>query len=302
MLDAIEAMALPPLRQLPVQEARARAIAMSRRNVSAPPIADAADRTIPGPGGDLKLRIFTPPGSGPFPVVVYFHGGGYVLCNLDTHDLLCREICHGGGCIVVAVDYRLAPEHKYPAATDDCLAATRWAADNALHFNGDGRCIAVAGDSCGGNLATVTCLRIRDEGGPALRGQLLFCPITDYYDPPTPSYIENAEGYLLTRDSMIWFLDHYLKDPAEGALPYVSPLRYCDLGGLPPALVITAEFDPLRDEGDRYAGRLAEAGVLTEHHCYAGMIHGFYGQFGVLDRSRQAIAEACAWLRGVCSD
>ena len=299
MLDAARAMGLPPLHECSVAEARERAVNMRPRDAIPAPVAKVTDVAIAGPGGDLPLRIYTPGGAGPFPILVYYHGGGYVVCNLDTHDQLCHELCHESGAMIVSVDYRLAPEHKFPAATDDCLAAARWAGEHIGDFNGDAGRIALGGDSCGGALAAVTNIRVRDEGGPAVRGQLLVYPITDYYDPPTQSYIDNADGYFLTRDGMKWFYDHYLNNSAEARHPHVAPLRCPDLGGLAPAYVITAEFDPLRDEGDQYARRLSEAGVNTVHKPYPGMIHGFYSQIGILDRSAEAIADSCAWLKSV---
>ena len=299
MLDAAQELGLPPLHECSVEEARDRAVKMRPMDATPAPVGQVANVSIPGPAGDLPIRIYSPEGKGPFPVLVYFHGGGYVVCNLDTHDQLCHELCNKSDAMIISVDYRLAPENKFPAAIDDCLAATRWLGENAEDLNGDASRIAVAGDSCGGTLATVTNIRIRDEGGPALCGQLLIYPITDYYDPPSQSYLDNADGYFLTRDGMKWFLDHYLSDPAEGHHPHVSPLRCSDVSGLAPAYVITAEFDQLRDEGDNYAQRLKEAGVDTVHKPYPGMIHGFYSQIGVLDRTEQAINESCDWLKRI---
>lgn len=186
-------------------------------------LADVSEQTIDGPGGPLRIRSYTPQGTGPFPLLVFFHGSGFVLCSLDTHDGMCRNLCAGAGCVVASVDYRLAPEHKFPAGINDCLHATRWAAAHAAELGADPACVAVAGDSAGANMAAVTALRLRNEGGPALCGQLLLYPVTDYYTPGTPSYQENAEGYGLTRDTMKWFWDHYLNDASEGAHPYASP-------------------------------------------------------------------------------
>jgi acetyl esterase len=243
------------------------------------------------------LRIYTPLGEGPFPLMMFFHGSGFVVCSLDTHDGMARNLCAGTGCVVVSVDYRLAPEAKFPAAPDDCLAATRWAAANAAALGGDPGKMFVAGDSAGGNLAAVTALRLRDEGGPQLLGQLLIYPVTDHYEPGTPSMMENAEGYGLTRVGMMWFWDHYLEHPSHGANPYASPLRAGDWRGLPPALVVTAEYDPLRDEGEYYAERLRQAGVPTEMKRWDGMNHGFFFWPGVVERSGQAMDEACDWVR-----
>ena len=233
---------------------------------------------------------------------MFFHGSGFVLCSLDTHDGMCRNLCAGAGCVVVSVDYRLAPEHKFPAGTEDCLHATRWAAAHAAELGADPARIAVGGDSAGATMAAVTAIRVRDEGGPALCGQLLLYPVTDYHTPGTPSYEENAEGYGLTRDTMKWFWAHYLNDASEGAHPHASPLRAADLSGLPPALVITAEYDPLRDEGEFYAEKLRTAGVPAALSRYDGVNHGFMFWAGIVDRAGAAMNEACEWLRGVFAD
>ena len=242
------------------------------------------------------MRIYTPQGSGPFPVLVYFHGGGWVIGNVDTHDPTCRTLTNAAGCVVVSVDYRLAPEHKFPAAVDDCYAATQWVAANAAAINGDSSRIAIGGDSAGGNLTAVVAIEARDKGGPPLVFQLLVYPVTDY-SFSTPSYRDNGDGYLLTKDSMVWFWDHYLRSEADGQDYRASPLRASDLTGLPPALVITAEYDPLRDEGEAYAARLQEAGVSVTCTRYDGMIHGFYGLTAVVDQARKAVEESVAALR-----
>ncbi len=296
MLD--RAAGLPPTHTLPVAEARARYEALTALRPEAAPVAAVIERQIAGPGGPLTLRIYTPEGSGPFPLIVFYHGSGFVLCSLDTHDGMARNLCGGAGAVVVSVDYRLAPEHRFPAGPDDCLEATRWAAAHAGELNADAARMVLAGDSAGGNLATVTALRLRDEGGPAAIGQLLIYPATTHYSDEMPSYSENAEGYGLTRDLMMWFWDHYLGD-ADGGHPHASPLRVADLSGLPPALVQTAEFDPLRDEGERYAERLIAAGVPTTLTRWTGMNHGFMQWANQVASATAAMAEATDWLRAM---
>jgi acetyl esterase len=288
---------VPATHTLTVAAARTQYEARISLMAPAAPVGNVTERTVEGPGGSMVLRVYTPRSLGPYPILVFFHGSGFVLCSLNTHDGMCRNLSAGADCLVVSVDYRLAPEHKFPAAVDDCVFATRWVADHATELNGDAPHLVIAGDSAGGNIAAATALRLRDEGGPPLCGQLLLYPVTDYHTPGTPSYAANAEGYGLTRDTMRWFWDHYLTDPSESSNPYAAPLRARDLSGLPPALVITAEYDPLRDEGERYAERLREAGVRTALLRYDGMNHGFLFWVGLVDKAGDAMAEACAWLR-----
>jgi acetyl esterase len=290
---------VPATHTLPVDVARAQYEARIALMAPAAEIAAVGERIIDGPRGALCIRIYTPRGIGPFPLLVFFHGSGFVLCSLDTHDGMCRNLCAGAECVVASVDYRLAPEYKFPAGIDDCLHATRWAAAHAAELGANPELLAVAGDSAGANMAAVTALRLRDEGGPALWGQLLLYPVTDYHTPGTPSYEDNADGFGLTRDTMKWFWDHYLNDTSEGAHPHASPLRARDLSGLPPALVITAEYDPLRDEGEFYAEKLRAAGVATSSTRYDGVNHGFMFWVGVVDKAGTAMSEACEWLRGV---
>jgi acetyl esterase len=266
-------------------------------NESGPEMAKVEARDIDGPGGKIPVRIYTPKGGAPRkPGLVFFHGGGFVLCGLDTHDGTCRELAHGADCIVVSVDYRLAPEAKFPAAPEDCYAATQWTAFEARSLGIDPSRIAVAGDSAGGNLAAVVSLMCRDRGGHLPIHQLLIYPVTDF-DFETESYRTNGEGYFLSTDMMKWFWHHYLESDADGAHPHASPLRAAHLEGLPPATVITAEYDPLRDEGRAYAERLAAAGVPTQYTNYDGVFHGFFGMTAQLPRARKAVDEACATLR-----
>ncbi len=259
-------------------------------------VARVQNRTIPGPAGPIPVRLYWPEGNGPHPVLVFFHGGGFVICDLDSHDGACRALANGVGCLVMSVDYRLAPEARFPAGPADCYAATCWAGENAASLGGDPSRIAIGGDSAGGNLAAVTAQQVRDRGGPDLAYQLLVYPVTDHaFD--TDSYRENAEGYMLTRDMMRWFWDHYLEKRAHGSQPLASPLRAPDLENLPPALVITAEFDPLRDEGEAYAARLRESGVPVELIRFDGMFHGFWSMFELLDKGKQAMSASCERLR-----
>ena len=254
------------------------------------------DRIVPGPDGEIPVRVYTPEESAPVPALVYFHGGGFVYCSIETHDVLCRQLARDAGCAVISVEYRRAPEHTYPAAPEDCYAATRWVAERAAEIGVDPARIAVGGDSVGGNLAAVVALMARDRGGPGLRQQLLIYPVTNHaFD--TASYRENAEGLLLTRQMMQTFWGYYLERESDGGDAYASPLRAPNLSGLPRAYVVTAEFDPLRDEGAAYAERLRRAGVAVTHAHYSGMIHGFFDMFETIDRSRDACAEAVEALR-----
>lgn len=300
LLTRVNAQVAPQSQPISAAEHRATTLVQAKQSGPLPSVAALAERTIPGPGGALPVTIYTPIGDAPFPLLLYFHGGGFVLPGLPHHDYLCRELCNRVSCVVVAVDYRLAPEAPFPAATDDCLAATRWAAEHALELNSDPARVAVAGDSSGGALAAVTALRCRDAGGPMLRAQLLLCPLTAYHTPPTPSALAYAKGYLMTRARLIWYLAQYLTD-AEAAHPYAFPLAAPDLRGLPPTLIITAEYDILRDEGERYAARLQAAGVPTVQSRYPGMIHGFFAMPGLLAQAQQAMDEAIVWLQGTLS-
>ena len=245
------------------------------------PVEDVArteDRVIPGADGtELPVRIYWPSSSNePLPVVVFFHGGGWVIGGIDSHDGQVREMVNRTGMVYVSVDYRLAPEARFPAAAEDCYAATQWVAANAAVIGADADRLGVAGDSAGGNLAAVVALMARDRGGPAIAHQLLIYPCCDMDSNAWPSQTENGTGYFLTKESMDWFYDQYA-DVADRNNPYASPIKAADLSGLPPACVITAEYDPLRDEGEAYGARLQEAGVDCEVHRYDGMFHGFFG-------------------------
>jgi acetyl esterase len=257
-------------------------------------VARVEDRKIPGSAGEIPIRIYTPQGNGPFPVLIFFHTGGWQIGDLDSQDPMCRRLTNLTGCIVVSVDYRLAPEHPFPAAPEDCYAATRWVADNAGQFGGDASRLAVGGDSSGGNLATVVALMAREQGGPELVFQLLICPSTDF-SLNTSSMEEFGEGYQLTKAQMIWIRNNYLPNPVDQTNPLASPLLAPDLTGLPPALIVTAECDPLRDEAEAYGKRLAEAGVPVKVSRYEGMIHDFLDLFE--EQGNQALTEAASALR-----
>lgn len=264
------------------------------------PVGQIAHQLIPGQGGDILARIFTPKGDGPFPVIVYFHGGGWVIANLEVYEPSCRALCNEAEAIVVSVAYRQAPEHKYPAAADDAHAAVQWVMNNARQLNGDSSRVAVAGESAGGNLAAVACLRARDEGGRMPVAQLLVYPVTDA-SMNTPSYTEQANAKPLNAAMMQWFWKHYLKDESQGREPYASPMMAGNLAGLPPAIVITAELDPLRDEGEAYARRLADAGVSVDMRRFDGVTHEFFGLAGAVSKATEAVTEAANGLKKVWS-
>lgn len=257
------------------------------------------DRTIPGPRREIAVRVYRPDVEGPAPVLVWYHGGGWVIGDLDSTDATCRKLCARADVVVVSVDYGLAPEEPFPAATDDAWAALTWVAEHADEVGGDAGRLAVGGDSAGGNLAALVAIRARDEGGPVLRHQLLVYPATDLV-MAHPSIEGNGEGYFLSRDAMFWFRGHYLgadDELGDPASPAVSPLRVDDLSGLAPAQVLTAEFDPLVDEGDDYAARLADAGVPVDHVRHPGLVHGFFGMGALSPTCDAAAADAADRLR-----
>jgi len=295
LLDAMAAAGGPALGAMSVAETRTMFdnMPLPRKQIE---LARIENRTIPGPAGEIPVRIYQPNGAAVKPVLVYFHGGGWVIGSLDAYDATCRELAQEAGCVVVSVDYRLAPEHRYPAAPEDCHAAVKWVAANAASLGADPKRLAVGGDSAGGNLSAVVSQMARDKGGPAIRFQLLVYPVTDA-DFTRRSYIDNAEGYLLTTAAMHWFWDHYIPSKPQRAEPYASPLRAADLSGLPPAWVCTAEFDPLRDEGEAYAQRLQQAGVSTTLTRFDGLIHGFISMGVAAPKAQAAVDEAVAALK-----
>lgn len=297
-LAAGAALGLPPLRAMSAVDARARADAEER--VAGAEVKSTEMVSIPVEGGTIGARIYRPLGAdGVLPAIVYIHGGGWVLCSLDTHDNTCRNLCAGVGAVVVSIDYRMAPEYRFPVATDDCLAAARWVADHAGQLGIDANRLMVGGDSAGGNLSAVTALRIRDEGGPNLAGQMLIYPVTDDIAAGFPSYSEFAEGFGLTADDMAWFWEHYVPDPALRSHPHASPLRADSLAGLPPAIVLTAGCDVLRDEGEAYAGRLAAAGVTLDFRRYEGLHHGCAGEYGRLAAVTPFFEHLIGWAKAI---
>lgn len=295
ILERIEQIGAPSLHTLSPTEARL-AFKMGRMQVELEPVASVINQNLSLEGRDIPIRIYTPTGKGPFPALLYYHGGGFVVGDLDSHDGVCRRIANLSGVVVISVDYRLAPEYPFPAAHDDAYEAAVWVAQHADDLQIDPKRIAVGGDSAGGNLAATVSIRARDLGTPKLAFQLLLYPVTDFtYD--TPSYLTNAEGYYLTRQNMMWFSNHYLSDELDKQNEYAAPLQAKELRNLPSAFVMTAEYDPLRDEGEAYAERLASAGVQVTLKRYPGMIHGFVSMFPLLDEGRKALEDIGEILR-----
>ncbi|AGA29752.1 alpha/beta hydrolase [Singulisphaera acidiphila] len=294
-LESLRKSRMPSLERLPLPLARAAFATTIPLAGPREEVASVEDRPIPG---NLTVRIYTPADkrSGPRPALVYFHGGGWVVGSLDTVDAPCRQLANAAACTVISVAYRLAPEHKFPIPVEDCFLATRYVAEHAADFQIDPAKIAVGGDSAGGNLAAAVTMLARDRGGPSLAFQLLIYPATDAA-LDTPSHREFAKGFMLTRSEIQWFMRQYLVRPEEGEHPLVSILRAKSVRGLPPACVITAEFDPLRDEGEAYAARLRAASVPVESRRFDGMIHGFFQMAGIMDQGKTAIQYAAAALK-----
>lgn len=300
VLDVINSM--PPARtDLSIPEKRAameKGMSQALLSIAepAPDVASTVDRQVPMGAGEITVRVYTPPGDGPFPALVYYHGGGFFMGTLDQFDIVCKELAVGAECVVVSVDYRLAPEFKFPIATEDAYAALLWTVDHADELGIDVSRVAVEGGSAGGNLAAVVALMARDRGGPPLVLQVLEIPVTDVVNE-YPSTVENGEGYILTRAGMLEFHGFYLEDPADGKEPYASPLLADDLTGLPPAVVMTMEFDPLRDCGELYAERLAESGVPTVAKRWDGHVHGSTMMTKLIPSAREYRTEVIGHLR-----
>ncbi len=296
MRDRRERDDVPPLYTMSLAQARAADLASVRDSGGDPePVHEVVDLTIEGPGGELALRLYRPTGEQPLPALLYFFGGGWVLGTIDTADRVRRSLANSSGALVAVVGYRLAPEHPFPAAIDDCYAALCWVAEHAEEIGVDPGRLAVGGDSAGGNLAAGIALRAREQGR-VLVGQLLVCANTDQL-ADDESMRDADDPFLFNRHSVAWYRQHYLTDPADAADPQASPLRAQTLAGLPPALVITAQYDPLREQGEAYARRLAEDGVTVELVNYPGMAHGFFTMVGTLAASRSAIARCASALR-----
>lgn len=285
-------------REQPTPADAVKALLEERGMSTAPePVGDVENRDILGAAGNIPARIYTPAGEGPFPVIVYYHGGGWVIANLDTYDASARALTNAAQAVVVSVAYRQAPEHKFPAAHSDAFAAYRWALDNAGEINGDSMRVAVAGESAGGNLAAAVAMMARDSSVKAPVHQLLVYPIADY-SMDTPSYGENANAKPLSKPLMAWFFDHYLRSPADGASPLITLVDAPNLSGLPSATVITAEIDPLRSEGKAYADRLRAAGVDVTYKNYEGVTHEFFGMGAVVDKAKEAVQVGANGLKG----
>ena len=295
---------LPEIWQLTPDQGREQYLMRVNKLKYSEPIFHTEDRRITGPGSDIALRIYKPreiKTAEKLPVLMWFHGGGFVIGSLDTHDSVCRMLANQADCIVVSVDYRLAPESKFPAAVEDCQAALKWVALHAVEFGGDSSCIAVGGDSAGANLATVIAILARDAAHPKLAFQLLIYPCVAP-EPETASHHKFKEGYILSRNSITWFYRQYLRSGKDVNDFRFAPLMLDDLSGLPPSLIVVAGYDPLRDEGIDYARRLIEAGNRVRLSNYEGMVHGFYLMGGAVDAAKRAVSESAEAMREAFDD
>jgi len=304
VLDELASFNAPPLettipevgRQLPTLTNAVISLLSKQSKPVVEPVGKVEHKIIEGPGGQLLMRVYTPQGSGPFPVLVYYHGGGWVIADLDTYDGSCRALTNAAKCVVVSVAYRQAPEHRFPAAVDDAYAAYQWVVNNAATIGGDPNRIAIGGESAGGNLATVTSILARDNGVRLPVYQLLIYPVTDF-SLSTPSFVENAAAKPLNTPMIKWFGSYYLRGDADKKDFRASPILAASLRGLPPASVITADIDPLRDDGEAYKTRLLESGVKVAGARYTGVTHEFFGTAAVVDTAKQALSDAAYSLR-----
>ena len=295
LLNQMAELGAPPLHQQSVEEARATSEGMVALAGEKAEVGSVRDIKIPVDDAEITARVYTPEGEGPHPAVVFFHGGGWVICSLDTHDNLARDICRAADAVVVSVDYRMAPEYRYPTAVHDSFAATKWVADNAASLNIDATRLALCGDSAGGNLSAVVSQMARDSGGPAIKFTALIYPAVDM-TAKGGSMDDNATGYFLDIDSMDWFTNHYIDEP-DKAEAKASPLLHGDLSNLPAAFIATCEFDPLRDQGEAYGDALRANGVHVVTKRYDGLIHAVANMTGVLDGGRQLVDDVGAQLR-----
>jgi acetyl esterase len=305
VLDELAALNPKPIETLEPAEARKqptpadavkKVLEKQGKSTDPEPVGNVADQKIPGPKEELPVRVYTPKGDGPFPVLVYFHGGGFVIATVDTYDSSCRALCNMANCVVVSVEYRKAPENKYPAQVEDAYAAYEWVTKNAAQLKGDPAKIAVAGESAGGNLATVTCMMAKEKIAPMPIYQLLVYPVVNN-DMNTPSYQQHANAKPLNKAMMGWFFKHYVADPNGPADPHLTPLQSTDLSGLPPAMILTAQIDPLLSEGQQYAEKLKAAGVEVQYKTYEGVTHEFFGMGAVVDKAKQAETDAAEGLK-----
>ncbi len=296
-LDLMAERDVPPMHTLsPEQNRLALQRSVKRMNIPPPEVAQVNDRRIPVQDGEIGIRVYAPESAGPLPIFVYFHGGGFIMGDPDIVDAPLRVLANSVPALVISVDYRLAPEYKFPTAVEDCYAALKWAYKNARALGADPARIAVGGDSAGGNLAAVTSLLARDREGPPLCAQVLLYPVTDQLND-YPSKHVFAAGYFISAADIARLKSYYFRTEEDRAHIYASPMLAKDLGRLPDALVVTAGYDPLHDEGEAYAKRLGEAGVKIDYHCYTGMIHGFFGMTGILDQGKVLIQQVSNYLR-----
>ena len=301
IVHALEAMAklnLQPIEAMSPKDARRQMEETAQSRRAEPlPVARVEDRMIPGPAGEMRVRLYWPEAAAPVPGIAYYHGGGHVIGSLDTHDLIARNLCHGAGALVCSVDYRMGPEDKFPAAVEDSFAALEWLRAHAAGLGADPGRLGVHGDSAGANLAAVVALMARDKGAPELRLQSLVYPVADY-TLSAPSYQTYAEGYgLLTRAAMVWFQQHYLRHPEDAEDWRASPIKAPSFRGVAPAIVVSAECDVLHDDGQGYAEALRRAGVAVEYREYPGMIHGFFGMMPIIDDALVAQRDVAAAFR-----
>ncbi len=287
----------PPMHRMPVEDLRKAAPRMLNTGLPQEEVASVEDLTLPDADHPVRMRIYRPDMTAGHPLTMFFHGSGFTFCSIETHDAMCRHICKRSASVVISVEYRLAPEHPYPAGPDDCYAATVWSSHSAPRFGADASRLALCGDSAGGTMAAVVALRARDRNGPPIRAQILMYPVTDHYTADHPSFIERGAGYGMLSGDMRWFWDNYLPEPSWAGYPDVSPLRSADLMGLPQTYIAVAEYDVLRDEGVAYATALKNAGVEVALRNYGDMNHGFLNWVGIVDRADEAMTDMTTWMR-----